>query len=183
METIEEITKYIFIEDKPEKADLIFVFGARSNKMAEKAFELYDKKFAPKILVSGGENRFTKENEAHRIFADLVGLGVKTEDIILEDKAINTLENVLFSKPIIEEKIGFKNIKKIILVSKNFHCRRAKMTMKKHFPKGIKYFAVPYDAYDFTKEDWFKNETSKQKVLEEFDHIKEYLQKGDIEEL
>ncbi len=42
----------------------------------------------------------------------LIRLGVKKDDLILEDKSTNSLEDVLFSKQIIDEKIGFNKIKK-----------------------------------------------------------------------
>lgn len=182
MITIKDITDYIFIEDRPQKADLIFVFGARNDEMANEAFDLYRNKFAQKILISGGDNRSTNENEAERISEILIHLGAKKEDLILENKSNNTLENVLFSKDVIKQTIGFKNIKTILFVAKNFHCRRAKMTLVKHFPKGIKFLSMPYDVYEFTRNDWFENETGRKRVIEEIKIIEEYLKKGDIKD-
>ena len=52
-EFLKQIEEFMFIEDKPEKADVIFVPGNGYPQMAEKAAELYRNGFAPKILPSG----------------------------------------------------------------------------------------------------------------------------------
>ena len=49
-EFLKQIEDFMFIEDKPEKADVIFVPGNGYPQMAEKAAELYRNGFAPKIL-------------------------------------------------------------------------------------------------------------------------------------
>lgn len=180
---IKKITNYIFLKSDPQKANLALVFGTRHQEAINKVFELYRDGLVPKILVSGGINRVTGENESLEMSNKLIRLGVKKEDLILEDKSTNSLENVLFSKQIIDEKIGFNKIKKIIAVVKHYHSRRALMTLKKHFPKTIKLIPVAYEIYGFTMDNWFNNELGKEKVLSEWKKIPEYLAKGDIKEL
>ena len=46
-EFLKQIEDFMFIEDKPEKADVIFVPGNGYPQMAEKAAELYRNGFAP----------------------------------------------------------------------------------------------------------------------------------------
>lgn len=179
---INKITDYIFLESKPQKADIALVFGTRHQEAINKVYELYRDEFVPKILVSGGTNRVTGENEAQEMSKKLIELGVKKEDIILENQSTNSLENVLFSKKVIEEKFGFSNTKKIIAVVKHYHSRRALMTLQKHFPQGIELTPVTYEVYGFTKENWFETEKGKDKVMSEWNKIPEYLAKGDIEE-
>jgi len=180
---IKKITDYIFLKSDYQKANLALVFGTRHPEAVNKVFELYHNELIPKILVSGGINRVTGENEAKEMSDNLINLGMKRDDIILENKSINSLENVLFSKQVIDEKIGFNKIKKIIAVVKHYHSRRALMTLKKHFPKTIELIPVTYEIYGFTIDNWFDNEIGKEKVLSEWNKIPEYLAKGDIEEL
>ena len=180
---IKKITDYIFLKSDPQKADLALVFGTRHQEAINKVFELYRGGLAPKILVSGGINRATGENEAKEMSDKLIKLGVKMDDIILENESTNSLENVLFSKQIIDKKIGLNKIKKIIAVVKHYHSRRALMTLKKHLPKTIKLIPVTYEIYGFTIDNWFNNEIGGKKVLNEWNKIPEYLAKGDIEEL
>lgn len=182
-EEIKKITEYIFLESKPQKADLALVFGTRHPEAINKVYELYRCKFIPQILISGGTNKVTGKNEAQEMSKKLIKFGVKQEDIALEDQSINTLENVLFSKEIINKKLKFSNIKKIIAVVKHYHSRRALMTLKKHFPKNIELIPVTYEIYGFTKDNWHENETGKEKVVSEWNKIPKYLKKGDIEEI
>ena len=49
-EFIKETSKFIFAENKPEKADIIFVPGNGYSQMAERAAQLYAKKYAPFVL-------------------------------------------------------------------------------------------------------------------------------------
>jgi len=180
---IRKITDYIFLKSNPQKADLALVFGTRHQEAINKVFELYRDELIPIILISGGINRVTGENEALEMSNNLIQLGVKKEDIILEEQSTNSLENVLFSKQIISEKIGFDKIKKIIAIVKHYHSRRALMTLKKHFPKTIELIPATYEIYGFTMDNWFNNEIGKEKVMNEWNKILSYLEKGDIEEL
>jgi len=182
-EEIKEITNYIFLDSEPEKADLILVFGTQHEEPILKVKELYDRGFASRILISGGVNRTTKENEALRIKKSLLALGIDNKDIILEDKSTNTLENVVFSLQVIEDTIGLKNVKKIIIIVKCYHARRALMTLKKHFPKSIKIIPVAYKIFGLDKNNWYLKEKGIEKVTGEWQKISKYLAKGDIEEL
>ena len=74
---IKKITDYIFLKSNPQRADLALVFGTRHQEAVDKAFELYRDGSVPKILVSGGINRVTGENEAKEMGNKLTQLGVK----------------------------------------------------------------------------------------------------------
>jgi len=50
---IADITNYIFIGKPPCKADAIFVVGGSLPEAAELAADLYDKKYADKIIIGG----------------------------------------------------------------------------------------------------------------------------------
>lgn len=180
---IEKITNYIFLQSNPKKADLALVFGTRHQEAINKVYELYHSGFVPKILVSGGINRVTGKNEAIEMSKKLIELGVKKGDIILEDQSTNSLENVLFSKKVIEEKLGFEKIRKIIAVVKHYHSRRSLMTLKKHFSKNIELIPVTYEIYGFNKNNWSDSKIGKEKVMNEWNKIPEYLEKGGIEEI
>ena len=47
---LKQTEDFIFIDDKPEKADVIFVPGNGYPQMAEKAAELYRRGLAPRVL-------------------------------------------------------------------------------------------------------------------------------------
>lgn len=180
---IKTITEYIFLESKPEQADLIVVFGTRHKEASMQASELYHKGYAKKILVSGGENRITHENEAEEMSKSLLSLGVVPGDIVREDKSTNSLENVLFSEKVIGERFGWEKVKKILVVTKHYHIRRAMMTLKKNFPDSVRLIPASYNILGFSRDNWQDTVSGKEKVMSEWGKIKEYLAKGDIEEL
>jgi len=180
---IKRITDYIFLDSRPEKADLVMVFGTSSQEPLQVVKKIYSDRLVEKILLSGGENRNTGRNEAREMALKLIDLGVAMTDIIVEDRSTNTLENVLFSKRVIEEEIGFKNIRRMLVVVKSYHSRRALMTLKRHFPKGVEILPVTYDLLGFNRNDWHESEVGRKKVAGEMERIEKYLAKGDIEEL
>lgn len=47
------LTDFIFVEDAPEKADVLFVPGGAYGEIAEHAARLYRQGYVPRILVSG----------------------------------------------------------------------------------------------------------------------------------
>ena len=184
---IKEITDYIFLNDKNPSGDIAFVFGTWNawKESIEKAAELYKNGFVPKVIVSSGENPVTGASEGDLMALDLEKLGVPKKDILIEKKSTNTLENVLFSKKIIDKELGLQNIRIITAVVKNYHARRALMTLRKHIPKNIQLKSAAYASadYPFTKDNWHNVEDGNKKVMEEVEKIKMYLAKGDLTEL
>lgn len=184
---VEEITRYIFLDDENPTGDIAFVFGTWNawRESVVKAAELYKKRFIPKVIVSGGLNPTTGVVEGNFMAEELEKLGVSKDDILVENKSTNTLENVLFSIQVIDKALGLQNIRTITAVVKNYHARRALMTLRKHIPINIKLKAVAYTAahYPFTKDNWSGTENGRIKVMEEIEKIQKYLAKGDLAEL
>ncbi len=185
--TSEEITNYIFLDDTDLKGDIAFVFGTWNawKGSVEKATELYKSGFVPKLIFSGGINKKTGVIEGEAMAEEAIKLGVPRNDVLIENKSTNTLENVLFSLGVIDKELGLQNIKVMTAVVKNYHARRALMTLRKHIPPHIQLKAAAYtsDYYPFTKENWTESDLGKEKVFEEVEKIKTYLAKGDLAEL
>jgi uncharacterized SAM-binding protein YcdF (DUF218 family) len=184
---IEKTSDYIFLNDGEQKSDLAFVFGTHLclRQSVEKAVELYNKGLIPKIVFTGGVNAVSKKIESKEMKNLALMLGVKEQDIITEDKSTNTMENVTFALPIIDKEIGLANIKKITVVVKDFHSRRAVMTLKKYLTEHIKILSAPYESDDhrYSKEVWHETEIGREKINEEIDKIRLYLEKGHLAEL
>jgi uncharacterized SAM-binding protein YcdF (DUF218 family) len=90
---------------------------------------LYKKKKVKKILFTGGSGiLFSDEvSEAKQAEKFLLSMGVPSEDIILESKSRNTVENALFTKEILQD----RKISKSILVTSAFHMKRSYAIFKK----------------------------------------------------
>ncbi len=185
--TDEEKTKYIFLNNGDQKSDLAFVFGTHLclEQSVEKVVELYKKGLVPKIIFTGGLNVSSKTTESEEMRKLAITFGVKEKDIITENKSTNTMENVTFALPIIDRKIGLGNIKNITAVVKDFHSRRALMTLRKYLPQNIRILSAPYGSDDnrYSKDVWHKSKIGREKVNEEIDKIKIYLEKGHLAEL
>ena len=182
-----EITNYIFLDDKNSNGDIALVFGTWNawKESVEKAADLYNMGFVPKIIVSGGINPTNGVIEGDLMAIELEKLGVPKKNILIENKSTNTLENILFSMPIIDKELGLQNIHIITAVVKNYHARRALMTLRKHAPQNIQLKSAAYATahYPFTKENWYNTENGNKKVMEEVEKIKIYLAKGELAEL
>jgi uncharacterized SAM-binding protein YcdF (DUF218 family) len=181
------ITNYIFIEDENPSGDVAFVFGTGLSLMyaVEQAIRLYQIGSVRKILVTGGVNKKLLFNEAETAYTKLIDAGIPVQDILIENRASNTLENVIFSIPILENAIGLQNIRTIVSVVKNFHARRAAMTLYRHLPKTITIKTCAYipHSYEFSKNDWHTYDMGKTLVIGECRKIKKYLLQDDIQEL
>jgi uncharacterized SAM-binding protein YcdF (DUF218 family) len=142
-------------ESEVPQCDAIFVFGTSNGDVAKHAVSLYLKNKAPRMILSGmyggtnieGPSGFDSEAEYFASIAEREG--VATENIIIEPKARNTYENVIFGMRACEE-IGFYP-KTLIVVAVPYLLRRARAYFAKNFPE-VKIYgsAMPVDDAFFT---------------------------------
>lgn len=105
------------------------------------------------------------------------------ERTVVEDESANTLENVLFALPAIDRRVDIGSIESVVVVTKWYHCRRAMMTLKRHLPAAIRYYAVTYEPRGMERSDWWQSEVGRGRVLKERECISKYLAAGDIGEI
>lgn len=124
------------ITSKAEKSDAIIVLGCqvKGDKPSEflkartlRGKELYDKGYGEYIIVSGGKGSGENITEAEAMKNILIENGMPEEKILVEDKATSTMENIIFSKAIMEE----KELQKVLVVSNKSHLTRTKMVCNK----------------------------------------------------
>ena len=139
-----QMTELIYrnLEDDNEIGDCILVPG--SNKAVQyrlpKAIQLYKQGRANKILFSGGVIwEGNKLSEAQLLKEKAIEQGIPEEDIIVEDISLHTKENVLASLLVLDRAFYLHNIKRIIVVTTNFHMRRFHLTLKTFMPEWIEY--------------------------------------------
>ena len=184
MKFYDALTDFIFTEQKPEKADAIFVPGGLYGEIAQHAAELYQQGFASLIVPSGKysivEGKFTEvqspekykgryfETESDFLTQILVDEGVKKSDILQEKEASYTYQNALFTKDLLEKK-GL-HLKKVILSCQAYHARRCLMYYQLLYPK-TEFYVVPVNADGITRENWRKNEEGIDAVTGELSRI------------
>lgn len=183
-ENLIKIWDYMHMNMEPEKADCIVGFGNYNDDIALRAAELYHQGYAPKVLFTGGLGRNTidlwKETEADRFARVAIDAGVPKEDIIIENQATNTKDNILFTKAMFE-KLGMK-VDSFIGVHKPFMERRIYAAMKVYWPEMEMIITSP----QLTLEEYLVNSTktglTEEKVIDvivgDFQRIKVYAEKG-----
>ena len=181
---IEQISEFIFAEDEPEKADIIFIPGNGYSQMAEKAAALYRKKYAPFVLPSGkysitvgtfggvlsGQERYNGKYRTEWDFLKdvLIKNHVPDEVILKENQATFTWENARLSREV-TDKAGIE-IKKALLCCKNYHARRALMYYQRAYPE-VKFRVCPCCVDGVTKENCMNSEEGIQSVLGDVQRI------------
>jgi uncharacterized SAM-binding protein YcdF (DUF218 family) len=125
--------------DVPANDRLNFNFAG--NRLLD-ALVLYKKGLIRKILITGGDGDLLGDEslEADAAAPFLEVMGVRKEDILLENRARNTHENALFSKQLLEN--HQINTSKILLITSAYHMPRAAACFRK-----VGLDALPFPAH------------------------------------
>ncbi len=177
---IADITNFIFVEDKPQKVDAIFLPGGSHPEQPEYAAELYRKGYAKWLIPSGGVSVKRDRWPGVRLKADIyngdyrsdcefftdvfVKNGVPANVIIGEDKSRHTRDNAFLSRMVVDEK-GIE-IKTALIVCKAFHARRCLMLYQMAF-SNTTFYVCPVVCMGITKDNWYKSEQGIYRVLGE----------------
>jgi len=168
MRIIDDITNFIFVEDIPQKTDIIFIAGGTYPEPAEKAAELITAGFSNLVLPSGKHSKKTgffpgsatkseiyngNYNTEWEFFYNVLKLnGVNPNNILIEDHSECTYENALESKKVTDSKK--LKIKKAILCCQVFHARRCLMYYQLAFPE-TEFLICPAETQGINKCNWF----------------------------
>lgn len=177
---IADITNFIFLSDKPQRADIIFLPGGSFPEPAEYAAQLYKDGFVDKLLPSGGVSIKSNKFNGVKSKQDIYNLDYKTdcsfyEDVLLknnvpsnaiymEDKSGHTRDNAFLSRKVADE--NNLKIKTAIIVCKSFHARRCLMLYQLAFPEA-KLFVCPVDCYGISHDNWYTFDYGIDRVLGE----------------
>jgi uncharacterized SAM-binding protein YcdF (DUF218 family) len=164
-------------------ADLLFVFGTREgvDERVDVACRLWRDGYCKWILVSGGLTPGGDTTECRVIADALVAGGIPGELIIEESRATNTGENVIFSLPLIDARVGLNNIRSVICLGNMWTGRRYAMTLHRHWP-DVEKMLVTVNHYGTPTELWYTDPALRARVLREWDKIESYKAKSFIAE-
>ena len=172
---------FIFLEDKPQKADIIFVPGNGFPQMAERAAELWKGKFAPWVLPSGRYSvvvgRFagvqakqqiytgSYETEWDFLYDVLTRNGVAGQAVLKENQATYTYQNAIHSRAVTDA-AGIQ-VNRAIICCKAQHARRCKMYYQLLYPE-TELLICPSDT-GINRYNWFETEAGIEEVLGEME--------------
>jgi len=90
----------------------------------DKGIEVYKNNPGSKLVFSGGQGSDEQIPESHAMAEYALSAGVKSGDIIKEDRSKNTIENLRFSNSLIKEDLN-GNIGRTALVTSSYHVIRS----------------------------------------------------------
>ena len=182
MKFLRDITEFIFLEDLPEKADMIIVPGNTWPQPARRAAALYHEGMAPYIVVSGryskGQQTFAgaacegdRYKGAYMTEADfltdvLIREGVPETAVLQERKAEFTLENARYIRRLLEEKK--MTVKKALICCQAFHARRCRMYFEYVFQDtDVEFLMCPAVTQGISRCSWMESQKGLDTVLGE----------------
>ena len=184
MEFRDQITDFIFVDDKPVKSDIIFIPGNGFPQNAENAARLYHMGMAPYILPSGRFSitlgHFIGVQEKKELYAGdyetewefmknvLMQNGVPENAILREDQATYTWDNAVRSREVLLRQ-GLQPAN-AILCCRNFHARRCLMYFQRAFPE-CEIRICPSVTEGITRDNWMTTENGVNMVTGEVQRI------------
>lgn len=188
--TPEIVQKLVFdgVEDRTgEKGDCILVLGGSSPFVdrVPKAVELYKAGLAPKIVMSGGpvwDTPYGRMSEADAMAACAMELGVPEEDIIRDNLARTTIENMICGALAIGRELKFPNVKKVLLVTTYSHMSRSKKLADLFLPPYLECICCPAYGY-IDRENWQDGGDRERRVIREVIEDRKMVERGYIDDI
>jgi uncharacterized SAM-binding protein YcdF (DUF218 family) len=143
------------VDESPEASDAIVVLGDDNyaGDRAARAAELFGSGRAPRVIASGRYLRpyaSIAQLEEH----DLTDRGVPASAIVrLEHHAQNTREESIA----ISRLLSSRGWKRVLLVTSNYHTRRARYICGREFPPGTVVRVVATPDSDYDPDGWWSN--------------------------
>ena len=176
--TDEMVDKILFygMEDRNENVDCIIVLGDinASQYRIPIAAEAYHKKHAPKLLLCGGKVREFPEGtmkESEHMYQRAIELGVKSEDIIVENCSQSTVENMIGALMELQKEFRLNCVKKVLLVTTTYQMRRSLSIARYLFPTHIEVLPCPADDNNTRRDNWMKSNEGRERALAEVKNI------------
>ena len=169
------------VEAPPAKADAIVIFaggvgetgraGGGALERLKQGVDLYKAGFAPSLIISSGYVYSLHEAEVMR--ASAIQQGVPADAVLLEERAVNTYQNVRF----VDQMLRDRNWTRILLVSSPYHMRRALMVWHRNAPEVIVVPTPPAGSqfYEHTRGASFEQVRA---LLQEYIAIAAYWRRG-----
>ena len=153
------------VEDPLNKADALIVLSDDNfyADRATRAAELYRQNLAPTVVASGVRLR-PYAGISELMTHDLVERGVPKERVVpFPQDADNTREEAEALKTLARQK-GWKSV---IIVTSNYHTRRARYIFRKEFPADIKVAMASARDADFDPSNWYEHRRARQRFEHE----------------
>ena len=145
------------------------------------AVECYKKGMCDKLIFSGGvewETEDGKLSEAKAMKKYAVEHGVNEDDIILDELAQTTIENMICGALAIQREYEYvSEVKNLLLVTSEYHMRRSLLLADALLPRCIKVYPVAAKGY-IDRSNWRDTPESARKVAMEALFMQAQIENG-----
>ncbi len=171
------------LQDTGEKADCILVLGSKKAcaYRVPAAVKAYQGNRCAKMIMCGGKVRDFPEgsmSESRRMRLCAESLGVKSEDILVDEHSLNTVENVQQALVLLQRNFGLHQIHSVLLVTTSYHMRRSLCIAQYLFPKHIHVIPCPADDTNTRRDNWMNNPEGRNRALGEIKKIIASVENG-----
>jgi len=180
---VQILWNYMLVGHSLRQADCLFVLCSHDIRVADYAIDLYKRGFAPVLLFSGGVlqcnaalNVFWDTTEAETFARRAMSAGISSDQILIENRSMNTGENFQFSRRLLEARnLDFQSF---ILVQKPYMERRVLATAQAHWTdKDCVVTSPPISCADYLS-DHLPRDAVIQHIVGDFQRIKVYGENG-----
>lgn len=191
--TIKAITELLFIGKEKQElrpSDLVIVLG---NEFIDGTIKELQGLYASGIVLTNAKVILTgatgllnagSELECKRLYeCAVVQYRMPAELFVLEERATNAYENLVFSKEIIKGIGGFSAFNRILFIGKAFMLRRVAMyAARLEYPKEkLQYFGtVDKEGRNIGPDCWWESTAATDRVMAELERIGKYYKDGNL---
>ena len=178
---LRSVGRFLIVSEQPETADAIVVLGGGDPARAYQAVQLYRDHKAPQIVITTGNPpriyEQMKRDGVHLFLSYenylrvISGYGVPDDKILrVENYAGDTLEEMKQIRQFADQ----RRWKKLIVVTSNFHTRRAKLVARYVMEPDIKVQVVESQSDSFDPDAWWKTQEDIRTLAVEFEKFLSY---------
>ena len=158
-----QVANFLIIDDKPAKADIIYVLNGDHNTRPYKAAELYKAGYAPKVVIARAEDSpaamqglIANDTDISDHVFQLAGV---PETAIVELMIPGGVSNTFDEASALQQYCREKSLHRVIVVTSAFHTRRARWVISKMLsPMGVETRMAPAPDAKYGPRNWWKRE-------------------------
>ena len=172
--SVELVDRLLFqgIEDTGENVDCILVLGSvkAAQYRVPAAVRAYKVGRTSKMMLCGGKLRDFSDgrySEAEHMRQTALALGVVEEDIILENRSQNTVENILFAMIELQRSVWLNNVHSVLLVTTAYHMRRSLAIARYLLPAHITVIPCPANDNNTRQDNWMNTQVGTDRAKKE----------------
>lgn len=173
--------------DRGQFADAAIVLGSSKAHLYRlpPVAEAYREGRVKRIVVSGHTRSINGReiNEGMLLKEKALEMGVGEDDVLVESRAENTWENIIFSKSLLRQKGLFFPGMTIALATSSYHMRRSLCIAERVFVQdNVSIISLPGEDRSTRRDTWYTNEKGRRRCYAEVSKIICSVRQGSLKD-